>query len=94
MPNPSTTSLPDLPNIEQLIDGEGQITIGAIHPLRCVAIANDGHNSLAMLVRRDGETLAQLLIRLDAAIAKACNEETFTDEVNVPPPRQTPPRRR
>ena len=94
MSNSSTTSLPDLPNIEQLVDGEGQITIGAIHPLRCVAIANDGHNSLAMLVRRDGETLAQLLIRLDAAIAKACNEETFTDEVNVPPPRQTPPRRR
>ncbi|MCX6624877.1 MAG: hypothetical protein NTY38_28220 [Acidobacteria bacterium] len=94
MPNSSATSLPDLPNIEQLIDGEGQITIGAIHPLRCVAIANDGHRSLAMLVRRDGETLTQLLIRLDAAIAKAYNEETLTDEVNVPPPRQTSPRRR
>ena len=94
MPSSSATSLPDLPNIEQLIDGEGQITIGAIHPLRCVAIANDGHRSLAMLVRRDGETLTQLLIRLDAAIAKAYNEETLTDEVNVPPPRQTSPRRR
>jgi hypothetical protein len=94
MPSSGATSLPDLPNIEQLIDGEGQITIGAIHPLRCVAIANDGHNSLAMLVRRDGETLTQLLIRLDAAIAKAYDEEKFTDEVNVPPPRQTPPRRR
>ena len=94
MPSSSAPSLPDLPNIEQLIDGEGQITIGAIHPLRCVAIANDGHRSLAMLVRRDGETLTQLLIRLDAAIAKAYNEETLTDEVNVPPPRQTSPRRR
>jgi len=40
MPNSNATSLP---NIEQLIDGDGQITIGAIHPLRCVAIANDGH---------------------------------------------------
>ena len=94
MPSPGATSSPDLHNIEQLIDGEGQITIGAIHPLRCVAIANDGHNSLAMLVRRDGETLAQLLIRLDAAIAKAYDEGTLTDEVNVPLPRQTPPRRR
>ena len=94
MPSSSATSLPDLPNIEQLIDGEGQITIGAIHPLRCVAIANDGHSSLAMLVRRDGETLAQLLIRLDAAIAKAYDENTLTDEVNVSPSRQTPPRRR
>ncbi|TFG86853.1 MAG: hypothetical protein E4H18_03965 [Hyphomicrobiales bacterium] len=94
MPSSSATSLPDLPNIEQLIDGDGQITIGAIHPLRCVAIANDGHNSLAMLVRRDGETLTNLLIRLDAAIAKAYDEDKFTDEVNVPLSRQTPPRRR
>ena len=94
MPSSSATSLPELPNIEQLVDGEGQITIGAIHPLRCVAIANDGHNSLAMLVRRDGETLGQLLIRLDATIAKAYDKDTFTDEVNVPLPRQTPPRRR
>ncbi len=91
MPSSNATSLP---NIEQLIDGEGQITIGAIHPLRCVAIANDGHSSLAMLVRHDGETLTQLLIRLDAAIAKAYDEHTLTDEVNVPPLRQTPPRRR
>lgn len=94
MPHPSATSLPELPNIEELIDGEGQITIGAIHPLACVAIANDGHNSLAMLVRRAGETLPQLLIRLDAAIAKAHNEDIFTDEVNLSMPRKTPPRRR
>ena len=90
----SGAELPDLPNIESLVDGEGQITIGAIHPIRCVAIANDSHNSLAMLVRREGETLAQLLIRLDAAIAKAYDEDKFTDEVNVPPPRQTLSRRR
>ena len=94
MSRSNPVSLPELPNIEQLVDGAGQITIGAIHPLRCVAIANDGHNSLAMLVRRDGETLTQLLIRLDAAIAKAYDEDMFTDEVNVPLPRQTPPRRR
>jgi hypothetical protein len=86
--------LPELPNIEALIDGEGQITIGAIYPIRCVAIANDDHNSLAMLVRRNGETLAQLLIRLDAAIALAYNEDKFTDEVNAPTPRQAPSRQR
>ncbi|MCJ7838021.1 MAG: hypothetical protein MUP61_02240 [Burkholderiales bacterium] len=94
MSRSNPVSLPDLPHIEQLVDGAGQITIGAIHPLRCVAIANDGHNSLAMLVRRDGETLTNLLIRLDAAIAKAYDEDKFTDEVNVPLSRQTPPRRR
>ncbi len=86
--------MPKLPNIEQLVDGEGQITIGAIPPIRCVAIANDGHNSLAMLVRRDHETLAQLLTRLDAAIAKAYDEAIFTDEINAPAPQQAPSRRR
>jgi hypothetical protein len=38
-----------------------------------------------MLVRRKGETLVQLLTRLDLAIAKAYNEGTFTDEINPPP---------
>ena len=37
-----------------------------------------------MLVRRDGETLAQLLIRLDQAIAKALEDDIFTDEINPP----------
>ncbi len=87
-----SSTLPGLPNIEELVDGDGQITIGALYPIRCVAIANDGNASLAMLVRRDGETLTQLLIRLDAAIALAYNEDEFTDEVNTPTPR--PPSRR
>ena len=94
MSPPNTASLPELPNIEELIDGQGQITIGAIHPLPCVAIASDGRNSLAMLVRRTGETLPQLLSRLDAAIAKAYTEGMITDEVNISMPRKTPSRRR
>ena len=35
-----------------------------------------------MLVRRKGETLMQLLARLDHAIDKACNDDIFTDEIN------------
>jgi hypothetical protein len=35
-----------------------------------------------MLVRRDGETLQALLQRLDQAIAKAYDDDGFTDEVN------------
>ena len=42
--------LPDLHNIEALVEGEGQITLGAIHPIPCVAIANDGHDSLALKI--------------------------------------------
>jgi hypothetical protein len=37
-----------------------------------------------MLVRRRGETLTQLLARLDLAIAKAFTEDIFTDEINSP----------
>ena len=72
----------ELPHIAELIK-DGEITVGVVRPVgRCVAIANDGENTLAMLVKRKGETLAQLLTRLDLAIAKAYNEEIFTDEIN------------
>ena len=70
-----------LPNIESLLE-EGQITVGALHPVGCVAIANDDHNTLAMVRRRPGESLQKLLLRLDQAIAKALDDGEFTDEVN------------
>lgn len=74
-----------LANIAALIDSGGQITLGALHPIKCVAIANDDHNSLAMLQRRPGETLHRLLQRLDAAVDLAWNADQFTDEINRPP---------
>jgi transposase-like protein len=40
------------------------------------------NNTLAMLVRRDGETLAQILARLDHAISQAIDDDIFTDEIN------------
>ena len=49
-----------LPNLAQLIT-DGEITVGVLRPVGCVATATDGYNSLAMLVRRRGETFAQLL---------------------------------
>jgi len=72
-----------LPNIADLIT-YGEITVGVLHPVGCVAVAADGHNSLAMLVRRPGETLAQLLARLDQAIDKELTEDIYTDEINSP----------
>ena len=72
-----------LPHIAELII-DGEITVGTLVPVGCVAIASDGHITLAMLKRREGETLAQLLTRLDLAIGKAFTEEVFTDEINTP----------
>jgi hypothetical protein len=37
-----------------------------------------------MLIRRPGETFAQLLARLDQAIDKALTEDIYTDEINAP----------
>ena len=73
---------PALPNIEFLIDGDGEITIGNIASIPCAATASDDHQSFAMLVRRDDESLGQLLIRLDRAIEMAVEDEIFIDEIN------------
>ena len=69
-------------NIEALIDDGGEITLGALQPHECAATAADGSNCLAMLVRRDGESLNALLKRLDKAIGLAWSNDVFIDEVN------------
>lgn len=71
-------------HIEALIEDGGEITLGALPPHECAATAADGSNSLAMLVRRDGETLNALLKRLDRAIGAYYDEGETVDEVNGP----------
>jgi len=74
-----------LANIEFLIDGNGDITVGVVGPVRCGATAADEDQCLAMLVRRPGESLMDLLQRLDAAIANAYENNVYIDEINTPP---------
>lgn len=69
-------------NIEALIVDGGEITLGALPPHECAATAVDGSNCLAMLVRRDGESLNALQRRLDKAIGLAWSGDLFIDEVN------------
>lgn len=45
-------------------------------------MAHEGRNTLVMLKGRKGDTLAQLLTRLDLAIAGAQTDDIFTDEIN------------
>jgi hypothetical protein len=70
-----------LPYIAELMHN-GQITLGNVPRVGCVAVAHDGRQTVSMLLRREGETVTQLLTRLDLAIAKAFTEGTCTDEVN------------
>ena len=51
---------------------------------QCVVTACDDAQCLAMLVRRQNESLDALLQRLDAVIADAYENDRFTDEVNAP----------
>jgi hypothetical protein len=69
-------------HIEELIADGGEVTIGALEPHECVASAADQHNTMAMLVRRDGESLTALLKRLDKAIGIAYDGGDVIDEVN------------
>jgi len=74
----------DVKNIEAFIDDGGEITIGPIGPIECAATAADADQALAMLVRREGETLNALLKRLDKAIARFYANDEITDEINGP----------
>jgi IS66 C-terminal element len=71
-------------SIEALIEGGSDITVGAMGSIECAAKAADGLNALAMLVRRDGETLTALLKRLDRAIARYFDTGETTDEIHPP----------
>ena len=80
---PSGVTRPSaLANIDAVIVGGGQIMLGAMRPIDGVAVAHDGHNTLAMLRRRPDETVQQLLERLDTAIGTALAGGRRVDEIN------------
>ncbi|MGB6489384.1 MAG: hypothetical protein WBE91_21145 [Steroidobacteraceae bacterium] len=64
-----------------LDDTRGQITLGEIPPIRRAALAAQGKKVRVALVGRDGETIAQLLERLDCALGKAMAEDAVIDDV-------------
>ena len=75
-----------LANIAMLVDEGGQITVGALRPIPCVAVANNEHDTVAMLRRRPEESVLQLLERLDQAIATVAATGRRIDEINPAPP--------
>lgn len=76
-----------LPTIEEyLSDWEGQISVGAIGPIRCAAVASDPHRMPVALVRQPGESVKALLERLDRHLRAALDHDEYTDEINPPLP--------
>lgn len=68
--------------IEAHIEDGGEITIGPIGSIECVATASDAETCLVMLVRRENESFNALLKRLDKAIGTAAESGDCIDEVN------------
>jgi hypothetical protein len=65
-PSPNTS----FEHIQAFLDhSNGQITIGEIPPIRSAALAAEGKKVRVALVRREDEAVAELLLRLDAALA-------------------------
>jgi hypothetical protein len=69
-------------NIDELIADGGEITIGSVGSVECAATAADEHNLLATLIRRENETVIDLLGRLDTAIGLAMDGGNIIDEIN------------
>ncbi len=70
------------PNLQELIDNDGSISVGRMHPIACAAVANDEHTCYVMLVRREDESLVDLMTRLDLTLVAAIETETCIDEIN------------
>jgi len=77
-----------LPALEAFIADEGQVSIGDIGPVRGAAVASNPPTMLAALIRRPAETLPQLLMRLDAAVQFALDQDCVVDEINARPSRR------
>lgn len=68
-------------NIDELLRDGGSVSIEPLDDIPCVACAADVHNTIALLVRRDGESLTALLKRLDKAVARYYSDTVVTDEI-------------
>lgn len=60
----------------------GHITLGRIAPVEGAAVAADEQAVFATLVRRDAESVQELLQRLDEAIGAALHQSVVTNEIN------------
>ncbi len=58
--------------------------MGNVAPIRDAAVAHDGKKTLVMLRKRSTESFADLLVRLDLAIATAQSTGQRVDEINTP----------
>lgn len=73
---------PRLEHLQAFCDRtHGQVTLGEIPPIRLAVLAAEGKHARVALVGRPGETVVELLERLDEGLAKFMSKGIVTDEV-------------
>jgi hypothetical protein len=78
----NTTSPTTFAHMQAFLDKtRGQITLGEIPPIERAALAAVGTKVHVALLGRDGETMGQLLERLDTALGKVMADKSVIDEV-------------
>jgi hypothetical protein len=78
----NTTSHMAFAHMQAFLDKtRGQITLGEIPPIERAALAAVGKKVHVALVGRNGETMGQLLERLDTALGKVMADKSVIDEV-------------
>ncbi len=71
------------PNLQDLLDDDGNLTIGQIMPIPCAAIAADEYTMRVALIRQPNESLAELLVRLDLALGEVNATGDSIDDINT-----------
>jgi hypothetical protein len=69
------------PHITALIEAGGHVTIGKIEPFEGVAVAAGGRKVFATLVRRERESAAALMQRLETALDERACRGVVTNEI-------------
>jgi hypothetical protein len=69
--------------LQALMDDGGQVTLGAIGPIRAAATASMPAGMLAGLTRNDGERWEDLLVRLNDAVMRAVVDGHVINELQL-----------
>jgi len=65
------------------MDDGGQVTLGAISGIPGVAVASMPKGMMAGLLRREGESWGDLLLRLNEAVMQSVVENRVINELHV-----------
>jgi hypothetical protein len=83
-PRPATgPGTPPLATLEWFVmNAGGQVTLGAVQPIGCAAIAHDGELTRVAVKHQNSENLMRFLLRFDEALVRALDNNTVVDEIN------------